>query len=1045
MPPEKQHSAALLEQVYRDLDLVSGTLMKAAATPAAGIDPHAWRELGEWLLLAARVDAERIFFVNDDPVLIFSSLPSGADDGDILTLYRRTWSLARPRCLFVAVGSELRVYALTRPPAIPGREEEVLEPLEIVSRAADVGEVLARFHREQLESGATFEDADLAEQRGRADQQLLRDVRVATAALVQAGLESHTAHALIERAILVRYLEDRGVLTLRYFEELAKSNRSWSTVLEEDAGVPNYGPASYFVRCLADKALTYALFERLGRDFNGDLFVPDQEERTAVAAGHLRTLRDLLQGTSDLPQQPLFLWAYDFSVVPTSLVSTMYELFYRQDIAGRSTSTYYTPPQLVEFVLADALDSQVLEREPTVCDPACGSGIFLVEAFRRIVRNEAARTGRSVPSKRLRELLLRRIAGCDINESAIKLAAFSLYVAYLNYQTPQDILEAGPLPPLIQRNNAETKQAPLVVGDAFDLGDATSSSMQSPWPTQQFDLVVGNPPWTEPRAGEKSVGELWASDRELPVGDRSPSQLFLWRALSLLADGGVAALLVSAKAMLNTRPTSRAFRAQWLEEARVEHVVNFSQVRRDFFEQSVAPFMLLRFRRATLGFDGQVIYETARPVGAGRRGSPALARLDRRIVSQSALKARDYLWKTYSAGGHRDEALLARLELDGRLRDLAADEPKPGYGFQLAGSRSRTGRVPSEALRRLRSLATFISWGPLREEWFEPVPARVTRDPDPRRYHGRRLLVRRGVASGFGPHARLESEAFAFRHTTYAIPLAHRPAWQAKVALGTLLSSLGRYWLYMVAGSWGTWSDEVRSEELLDLPLRLTSPTDPAVGRLVTAVDALPRATEPRESLLRPSENGQRPVELILHEIDEAVADLFELTAAERDLVHDFWASQRPDATAPVAFQALGGGTAADLDDPAEGLNVYLKVFLGAWNPQLENSVELGWRILRDSRARVIAVIFETRRRDEPLDVAPSVAESESWSSALQRLGVSLVERRARTLLAQGIVRAVSETSIVVVKRDERRMWTATAAREDAEATTAQAMSLQRA
>jgi N-6 DNA Methylase/Eco57I restriction-modification methylase len=1054
MPTKEHGSAALLDRAYHDLDLVGGTLVEATSAPVPGEDPRTWSNLGEWLLLAARVGAERVFFVNDDPVLVFSSLPAGADEREVVTLYRRTWSLARPRCLFLEISGELRVYALTRPPSAPGEEEDALEPLEIVRRAADVGEALARFHRERIESGAAFEDPDLAEQSGRADQQLLRDVRVATSALTNAGLASRMAHALIERAILVRYLEDRGVLTTGYFEELGARHPRWTNILQAHPQVPDFGPASEFVRCLGDKDLTYALFAKLGEDFNGDLFVPDPAERDTVEARHLRMLRDFLQGTTRALQDPLFLWAYDFSVVPTTLVSTMYELFYHQEVDGRATSTYYTPPQLVEFVLADTLNAEVLEREPTVCDPACGSGIFLVEAFRRIVRHEAASTSRPVLSTRLRELLLGRIAGCDIDESAIKLAAFSLYVAYLNYQSPQDIRSAGPLPPLIQRAGEGTPPAPLVVGDAFwpregevPEGSASDTSRQLPWPARGFDVVVGNPPWTEPRTRSKSLGEQWAAKRNLPVGDRSPSQLFLWRALDLVAEGGVAALLVSAKAMLNTRTTSRAFRTQWLERARLEHVVNFSQVRRDYFEQGIAPFMLLRFRRATGGVTGSVVYETARPVVGGRRGAPALARLDRRIVPQESLWARDYLWKTYSAGGHRDDALLSRLQLENSLRDLAPEEPKSQYGFQRANPDERSAHPPSPKLRRLRSLATFTSWGPLKDEWFEPVPDYVKFAPDDRLYYGRRLIVRRGVSSGFGPHARLETQPFAFRHTTYALSLDHIPAWQAKVALGTLLSALGRYWLYMVSGSWGSWRDEVRSEELLDLPLRLVSASDPATRRIVTVADALPRAiTSPgRLWILGGDGGGDLPLTGLLSELDDAVADLYELTIAERDLVRDFWAAQSADAVAPVPSQAPEHGLAADLRDNGGSLGPYLKAFLDSWNPRLGKNAEFEWRVCRDSRAGAIAIIFEAHPRGErPGSLKPKDG-SESWSGVLRRLGVTLRKTRPGLLLAHGIVRAVSDTSIVIVKRDEQRMWTASAAREDADATTAQVMALERA
>ena len=76
----------------------------------------------------------------------------------------------------------------------------------------------------------------------------------------------------------------------------------------------------------------------------------------------------------------------------------------------KSTGSYYTPTSLIDCLLDSALDPVLdrAEREPdpeaallalTVCDPACGSGHFLVAAARRIAKRVAAiRTGD--PSRR---------------------------------------------------------------------------------------------------------------------------------------------------------------------------------------------------------------------------------------------------------------------------------------------------------------------------------------------------------------------------------------------------------------------------------------------------------------------------------------------------------------------------------------------------------------------------------------------------------------------------------------------------------------------
>jgi hypothetical protein len=49
----------------------------------------------------------------------------------------------------------------------------------------------------------------------------------------------------------------------------------------------------------------------------------------------------------------------------------------------------------------------------------------------------------------------------------------------------------------------------------------------------------------------------------------------------------------------------------------------------------------------------------------------------------------------------------------------------------------------------------------------------------------------------------------------------------------------------------------------------------------------------------------------------------------------------------------------------------------------------------------------------------------------------------SRRIFIDGVVRIVSETEVIVIKRNERRLWTASMGREDAEATIKQAMELQ--
>jgi hypothetical protein len=111
----------------------------------------------------------------------------------------------------------------------------------------------------------------------------------------------------------------------------------------------------------------------------------------------------------------------------------------------KTTGSYYTPSSLINQLLDTALDP-VLDRameadDPerallglTVCDPACGSGHFLVAAAHRMAtRLATVRTGDSDASpeavqEALRDVVSHCIYGVDVNPMAIELAKVSLWL-----------------------------------------------------------------------------------------------------------------------------------------------------------------------------------------------------------------------------------------------------------------------------------------------------------------------------------------------------------------------------------------------------------------------------------------------------------------------------------------------------------------------------------------------------------------------------------------------------------------------------------------
>ncbi|MDG9723534.1 Eco57I restriction-modification methylase domain-containing protein [Streptomyces sp. DH41] len=157
----------------------------------------------------------------------------------------------------------------------------------------------------------------------------------------------------------------------------------------------------------------------------------------------------------------------------------------------KTTGSYYTPSSLIECLLNSSLDpviGQAVKRgeeaaarsgaaDPadaivnellslTVCDPACGSGHFLVAAARRIAKQVAAVRERNpeptldAVRHALHEVVARCIYGVDLNLMAVDLAKVSLWLEALEPGKPLNFLDAH-----IKHGNALVGATPALLRD----------------------------------------------------------------------------------------------------------------------------------------------------------------------------------------------------------------------------------------------------------------------------------------------------------------------------------------------------------------------------------------------------------------------------------------------------------------------------------------------------------------------------------------------------------------------------------------------------
>lgn len=150
-----------------------------------------------------------------------------------------------------------------------------------------------------------------------------------------------------------------------------------------------------------------------------------------------------------------------------------FKLVHQAGNERKKTGSYYTPSSLVELLLDSTLDPVIDDAqkrgeqkaaangEPDatadivsellalkVCDPACGSGHFLVAAARRIAKRVAA-VCEGVPEpthdavrEALHEVIAHCVYGVDLNPMAIELAKVSLWMEAMAPGKPLDFLDA---------------------------------------------------------------------------------------------------------------------------------------------------------------------------------------------------------------------------------------------------------------------------------------------------------------------------------------------------------------------------------------------------------------------------------------------------------------------------------------------------------------------------------------------------------------------------------------------------------------------------
>ena len=269
--------------------------------------------------------------------------------------------------------------------------------------------------------------------------------------------------------------------------------------------------------------------------------------------------------------------------------------------AGRvSEGSVYTPSSVARAIIAEL---KVGNRR--VVDPACGAGAFLLEAFQRGYRRrlEGGETARHAAAS----VLTHELTGIDIDVKALAVAEFSLRLAALR-----------------NANLDTTVPLDLRLSDALQPLDGLDGTCE---------CIVGNPPFVEGRGLSADVlYGLRSRFQCAAAGKVNLFAVFIERALELLKDNGVMALIVPATFQRNAR-------YQLLREFLLKHTIeSIKPLEKEHFEGHAVETVILRVRKrppvvsSRVKLSGGVMLQSQLPIGPVHRFCDHLPRALRRQI-----------------------------------------------------------------------------------------------------------------------------------------------------------------------------------------------------------------------------------------------------------------------------------------------------------------------------------------------------------------------------------------------------------------------------
>lgn len=959
------------------------------------------------------IEPDAVYIFNSQPLILFFDLSEQKRNLD--ELYKKVWSFDNTSMIFIIRDKDVEIFNALN--FIKAKKTSSLEKIDLSKQ-----EIERLFNIWELESGKTwewFQNNFIDKKKGRThakrvNERLFSNIKQTREELKNKGIEESEANSLILRLIFIRYLIDRKIkiddeLISGKVDDLNERRKSFIQLIKKPQDLNE-------------------LFKILNDRFNGVLF---KENNILLTHSQSEYLSGVFAGELDGDNslfKDFFFEIFDFSIIPVEVISGIYESLIDEE-KRKLDSAVYTPSFLVDYILKDTVDEFLRENEPedcTVFEVAVGSGIFLVQSLRRIIEKEIELNGNEdnkAFAEKIKGFAENNLFGIDINEQALKVTCFSIYIALLDYLEPADI-KVYQFPELINKN--------LFEANFFNTGHPFNDVIERVQPK----FMLGNPPWKKDKS---KVHLSWVNSTKTYskkiTGKLEIAQSFLLRAKEFMQKDTTCSLIVTSTIFYNVSKTTKEFKTDFLTSFNLEKFFDLSPVRRQIFENKNSPATIVTFKLTqNIDYLANIVKHESVKSNIFLKNFKMLIieKFDQKVILQKNFIENDWMFKVALYGNSLDFFFLSKItNIDSRTLREEIDNKK------LYASSGILKGTPKRHFNFLIGLPVNENSSILK--YYTHNSKQLLKKEDVYLEAGRELENFNGSKILFKEQAENESElVISYNHEASVYKkgvfgLCSNDPELLKKHYGYLISDLYEYYIFQISGSWGTSTrPQIRwKEEYLSLPIKDLE--EAKIGQLINFINIFLNSFErayKNESKQSKLEFNLNPLSFsnskslinrnALNQINNIINDVYEVKNHEKDLIdyvlnvsrYQFQESKQHLFTKRV-------------DDKKEFLGKYAEVYLNEFSeiyPDEFIEVEIF------PLEHFIAMNFVTtkERTHETIKYSQN-KEVESVLKALANtLSISQIVNTSdptKNLFIQKDIKGFEENSFYIIKPNEYKCW----------------------